>query len=100
MTHEFILAETKGKVGIVTLNRPKAMNALSGPLMDELISQLQQFDADENIGAMVISGSERVFAAGADIKAMAEATPVTMLENPMIGYWDKLRQVSKPVIAV
>ncbi|MEM7335372.1 MAG: enoyl-CoA hydratase-related protein [Chloroflexota bacterium] len=99
MTHEFILAETTGKVGTVTLNRPKAMNALSGGLMDELISQLQQYDADDNIGAMVISGSERVFAAGADIKAMAAQTPVTMLENPMIGYWDKLRNISKPVIA-
>lgn len=99
MTHEFIIARPEGRVGLVQLNRPKALNALSRGLMAELISQLEQFDADESIGAIVISGNEKAFAAGADIKDMASATPVNMLDNPFIGYWDRLRQITKPIIA-
>ena len=99
MPYEFILARTEGRVGIVQLNRPKALNALSKGLMDELINQIELYDADETIGAIIISGNDRAFAAGADIKDMATATPVSMLQNPFIGYWDRLRQISKPIIA-
>ena len=99
MTYEHILTRTEGRVGIAQLNRPKAMNALNRELMAELMDALAQFDTDPAIGAMVITGNERAFAAGADIKQMAGATPVTMLDNPFIDYWDRLRRLNKPVIA-
>ena len=71
MSYENILVETRGRVGLITLNRPKALNALNDALMDELGAALLAFDADANIGAIVITGSEKAFAAGADIGAMA-----------------------------
>ena len=76
MTYETILVEKKEKVGLITLNRPDTLNALTGELMTELIDALTTFDADKEIGAIVITGSERVFAAGADIGAMAEKSAV------------------------
>ena len=94
-----ILAETHGRVGLVRLNRPQALNALNHTLLHELMDALLAFDADENIGAMVITGSERAFAAGADIKEMAVATPVEMLDSGHIEQFDRLLQVRKPVIA-
>jgi len=69
-TPELILVRTEGRVGVITLNRPKALNALNGQLMDELGAALKAFDADPDIGCMVITGSEKAFAAGADISAM------------------------------
>ena len=71
MAYENILVDTHGRVGLVTLNRPKALNALNDALMDELGAALKAFDADEGIGAIVITGSEKAFAAGADIGMMA-----------------------------
>jgi enoyl-CoA hydratase len=94
-----ILTETHDRVGLVRLNRPKALNALNGVLMGELISALVAFDEDETIGAMVITGNERAFAAGADIKEMADASAVDMLLHDNIGQFDKIRQIHKPVIA-
>ena len=94
-----ILTETHGRVGLVRLNRPKALNALNGVLISELMSALVAFDEDEAIGAMVITGSERAFAAGADIKEMAGASAVEMLLHDDIGQFDKIRQIHKPVIA-
>ena len=99
MSYEYILTRTEGRVGIVQFNRPKALNALNRGLMSELMTALEAFDADESIGCLIIAGNEKAFAAGADIKDMAEATPVTMLDNPFIGYWDRLRKISKPVVA-
>lgn len=99
MTHEYILTRTEGRVGLVQLNRPKAMNALNRGLMQELMAALEAFDADENIGCMVVAGNERAFAAGADIKEMAAATPVSMMNNSFIDYWDRLQKIGKPVIA-
>jgi enoyl-CoA hydratase len=99
MTHEYILTRTEGSVGVVQFNRPQAMNALNRGLMSETMDALDAFDADAAIGCMVVTGSERAFAAGADIKEMASATPADMLDNPFIGYWDRLRQIGKPVIA-
>ena len=72
MAYENILVETRGRVGLITLNRPKALNALNDALMDELGDALARFDADEGIGAIVITGSEKAFAAGADIGAMKD----------------------------
>lgn len=99
MSYEHILTYTQGRVGVAQLNRPKALNALNRDLMAELIDALTTFDDDPNIGCLVVTGSDRAFAAGADIKQMAEATPVTMLDNPFIDYWDRLRRLKKPLIA-
>lgn len=99
MSYEFILTRTEGRVGIVQFNRPKALNALNRGLMSELMAALETFDIDDNIGCIVVTGNEKAFAAGADIKEMAAATPVMMLDNPFIDYWDRLRKIGKPVVA-
>lgn len=94
-----ILTRSENRVGIVQFNRPKALNALNRELMAETMDALEAFDQNADIGAIVITGSERAFAAGADIKEMATATPTQMLDNPFIGYWDRLAKIRKPVIA-
>lgn len=94
-----IQVETQGRVGVIRLNRPQAMNALNQPLMRELMDALVGFDADAQIGAIVITGSEKVFAAGADIKELAEMTSVQMLTQEPVGQYDRIRQVRKPVVA-
>ncbi len=99
MSYEFILTRIESGVGVIQLNRPKALNALSKDLMAELIDAAIDFEADDEAGALVITGDRRAFAAGADIKQMADATPVSMLRSPMIAYWDQLKKVSKPIIA-
>lgn len=97
--YENILAETHGRVGLVRINRPQAMNALNRALIVELMSALFDFDADPAIGAMVVTGNERAFAAGADIKEMADSSPVDMLLKDHISQFDRIRQVKKPIIA-
>ena len=100
MTYENILVETRGKVGLLILNRPKAMNALSPDLMRELGEALLQFEADEDIGAMVITGSEKAFAAGADIKAMREWGYMDVYKSDYItAEWETVARCRKPVIA-
>jgi len=99
LSYENILVQQQGKVGIVQLNRPKALNALNSPMMAELVAGLQAFDADPNVGCMVITGDERAFAAGADIKELANATAITMLDSSLVGYWDQLLNIHKPIIA-
>lgn len=94
-----ILVETHGRVGLIRLNRPQAMNALNAVLVREMMDALHSLDATPEIGALVITGSERVFAAGADIKEMAGATPVGMLLHDNISQFDRIRHVKKPVIA-
>jgi enoyl-CoA hydratase len=99
-TPETILVRTEGRVGIVTLNRPKALNALNGQLMDELGAALMAFDADPEIGCMVITGSEKAFAAGADIGAMATYSFADVYNSDYITRnWETIRSVRKPVIA-
>lgn len=99
-TPETILLRTEGRVGIVTLNRPKALNALNKQLMDELCSALQAFDADPEIGCMVITGSEKAFAAGADISEMAPFSFADVYGQDYITRnWETIRSVRKPVIA-
>ena len=97
--YEFILTSTEGRVGLIQLNRPKVLNALSRETMAEVIAALETFDGQDAIGAIVLTGNKRAFAAGADISQMAGATPVTMLNNPFIDYWDRLGRISKPIIA-
>ncbi len=99
MSYTTILTETRGRVGLVTLNRPEAMNALNPTILRELMDALEAFDADKNVGAMVLTGSERVFAAGADIKEMVEASEEQMRQSPFIGSFDRIRGIKKPVIA-
>ncbi len=100
MNYENILIETHGKVALIRLNRPKALNALNDRLMDELGHALLQFDADEDVGCIVITGSEKAFAAGADIGAMATYTYMDVFKGDYITRnWEKIRQVRKPVIA-
>jgi enoyl-CoA hydratase len=96
---ETILVETQARVGLVRLNRPQAMNALNRALVGELMEALSAFDADPNMGAIVITGNERAFAAGADIKEMAGASAVDMLLRDNISKFDLIRQIKKPVIA-
>lgn len=100
MSYKNILVEKEDGVGIAQLNRPQAYNALSPELMLELMDALEDFDQDDVIGCMVITGSEKAFAAGADIKFMAGDTqPVDMLKNTFVDQWDRLAKISKPVIA-
>ncbi len=99
MTYENILTRVEGRAGIVQLNRPKALNALNRELMTELMDALDAFNGDPAIGCMVVTGSERAFAAGADIKEMASATPTSMMTNSFIDLWDRLRAMGKPIIA-
>ena len=101
MSYENIEVRTEaGKVGIVTLNRPKALNALNDALMTELGAALKAFDADEAIGCMIITGSERAFAAGADIGAMAKFSFVDAYKSDYITRnWETIRTIRKPVIA-
>ncbi|MBV9544853.1 MAG: enoyl-CoA hydratase/isomerase family protein, partial [Chloroflexi bacterium] len=96
---DYVLSSTDGPVGIVTLNRPKQLNALAGPLMEELVATLESHEADQNVRAMVVTGGPGVFAAGADIKEMADASAVDMLLRNRIGLWDRLRAMTKPLIA-
>ncbi|MCO5106441.1 MAG: enoyl-CoA hydratase [Burkholderiaceae bacterium] len=100
MPYENILVETRGRVGLVTLNRPKQLNALNDRLMDELGVALRAFDADEGIGAIVITGNEKAFAAGADIAAMAGWSYMDVFRSEYITRnWETLRRIRKPVIA-
>jgi enoyl-CoA hydratase len=100
VAYENILVETRGHVGLITLNRPKALNALSSPLMAELTEALDTFEADSNIHAMVLTGSEKAFAAGADIKEMQEKTwSEAYMEDFITAGWERLTRCRKPVIA-
>ncbi len=104
MSYETILVETRGsgerRTGWITLNRPKQLNALNDTLMDELGAALKAFDADESIGCMVITGSEKAFAAGADIGAMATWSYMDVYKSDYITRnWETIRSVRKPVIA-
>lgn len=100
MNYENIIVSTDGRVGLITLNRPKALNALNDALMDELGAALLAFDADEGVGAVVITGSEKAFAAGADIAAMATWSYMDVYKSDYITRnWETLRRIRKPVIA-
>ena len=99
MSAEMILTETHGRVALIRLNRPKALNALCDQLMAELGTALLAFDADSGIGAIVLTGSERAFAAGADIKEMKDRSFPAVVLDDFIARWETILQVKKPVIA-
>jgi enoyl-CoA hydratase len=97
--YETILVETLEQVGLVRLNRPKVYNALNNTVVAEVMDALQNFDADPAVGCMVLTGNERAFASGADIKGMSQATAVEMLQRDEISRFDAIRKLKKPVIA-
>jgi enoyl-CoA hydratase len=100
MAYENIVVETRGRVGLITLNRPKQLNALNDALMDELRDALTDFDRDDGIGAIVLLGSEKAFAAGADVSAMKDWSYMDVYKTNFITRnWESLRSVRKPVIA-
>ena len=99
MTHTNILTETRGRVALVTLNRPQALNALNRALLIELGEALAAFDADPAIGAIVLTGSPRAFAAGADIKEMAGMSAIEMTTNGFSELFARLARIEKPLIA-
>ena len=99
MTYKMILSETRGRVGLITLNRPQAMNALNNQLMHELMDALETFDKNDGVGAMVITGNEKAFAAGADIKEMADKSIQEMMDQDHIAVFGRIRTIRKPVIA-
>jgi enoyl-CoA hydratase len=100
MTYANIVVETRGRVGLIVLDRPKQLNALNDALMDELKSALAEFDRNETIGAIVLTGSERAFAAGADVGAMKDWSYMDVYKTDFITRnWESLKSVRKPVIA-
>jgi enoyl-CoA hydratase len=99
MTYEMILSEIRGHVGLITLNRPQVMNALNNQLMRELMNALEAFDKDDDIGAMVITGNTKAFAAGADIKEMAGKSIQQMVDQDHLAVFGRIRTIKKPVIA-
>src|SRR5713101_4553099 len=100
MAYENIIVATRGRVGLATLNRPKALNALNDALMNELGQALAEFDADEGIGAIVIAGSDKAFAAGADIGAMKDRGYRDVYMGEYITRnWERMKSIRKPIIA-
>ena len=97
--YETILTEQRGRVGWITLNRPETLNALNSQVMRDVVAAAEAFDADEGVGAIVVTGSERAFAAGADIKEMADKTGREMIMGDHFGAWARFADVRTPVIA-
>lgn len=96
---ETILTERKGRVGLITLNRPKALNALNAQVLTDVTDAVAEFDADPEIGAIVLTGSDRAFAAGADIKEMADKSYMDMYLADHFAGWERLTDARKPIIA-
>jgi enoyl-CoA hydratase len=99
MAYETILVETRGPVGLITLNRPKALNALNSQMIAELNQALAAFEADPEIAVLVLTGSERAFAAGADVKEMEALDFMAAYQSDFIGSWQEVARVRKPIIA-
>ncbi len=99
MAYERIIVETRGHVGLITLNRPKALNALNAALIGELNQALDGYEADDDVRAIVITGSERAFAAGADVKEMSEKSFIDVVRDDFIAPWERVTRCRKPVIA-
>ncbi|MFN2252379.1 MAG: enoyl-CoA hydratase-related protein [Anaerolineae bacterium] len=97
--YQYILVDKEPPIATVTLNRPEALNALSPELIAELVDALETLDADDEVRAIVLTGSDRAFAAGADIKQLAESSVVDQIERDQFAVWDKIRRVKKPLIA-
>jgi enoyl-CoA hydratase len=99
LDYQEILVSTERDIGIIQLNRPKVLNALSSQLMVELVDALEKFDRDPDIHAIVLTGGENVFAAGADLREMSETNPVNVMGSAKFELWGRIRKVAKPLIA-
>jgi len=99
MTYETIIVETRGRVGWITLDRPEALNALNTRVMEDVVAAATAFDTDDAIGAIVLTGSERAFAAGADIKEMESTSGLEMIMGEHFGQWSRFAAVRTPVLA-
>ena len=99
MAYETILVETRGKVGLITLNRPKALNALNTTVLREMLAALENFEADAGVGAIVITGSEKAFAAGADIKEMQAKSYIEAFMEDFFAGWEAMTRIRKPIVA-
>src|SRR5262249_38433145 len=99
MTHQDLIVETTGRVGVIRLNRPQALNALNTALMSELAAAIDEFEADAGIGCIVITGSDKAFAAGADIKEMATKSYMDAFMGNFVASWDRVARARKPVVA-
>jgi enoyl-CoA hydratase len=99
MTYQNILVETQGRVGVIRLNRPQALNALNKALIAELTQAIEAFDADDKIGCMLITGSDKAFAAGADIKEMADKPFIDAYLGDFVSNWDAAARARKPIVA-
>src|SRR4029077_18085563 len=99
MTYQNIIVETKGRVGVIRLNRPQALNALNKALIDELTKAIETFDADDKVGCLLITGSDKAFAAGADIKEMADKPFVEAYLGDFVSNWNAAAKARKPIVA-
>src|SRR5262249_41456892 len=99
MTYQNILVEIQGRVAVIRLNRPQALNALNKALITELTQAIETFDADENIGCMLITGSDKAFAAGADIKEMADKPFIEAYLGDFVSNWNAVARARKPIVA-
>ena len=99
MAYETITVETRGKVGLLTLNRPKALNALNTTVLKEVVTALQHFDNDPKIGAIVLTGSDKAFAAGADIKEMQPKSYMDAFMEDFFAGWEAMSRIRKPIVA-
>lgn len=99
MNYTFITVSVEDRVGVIQLNRPKVLNALNLQMVDEIVAALEQFDRDDAVRCMVITGNERAFAAGADIEEMAHDGVVSMLVKDQFAVWDRIMLITKPIIA-
>jgi enoyl-CoA hydratase len=99
LSYQNILVTKEGLIGIVQLNRPKVLNALNSETMIELVKAFEEFDKDQSVNVIILTGGPNVFAAGADLKEMAQATPVDLVLGRRFELWDRIREISKPIIA-
>ena len=99
LSYQNVLVTEEGPIGIVQLNRPKVLNALNFEIMSELVSALEELDREVTIKAIILTGSERSFAAGADLAEMSQSTPVDLVLGRRFELWDRIRKISKPIIA-
>lgn len=99
LVYENIVVSKEGNVGVVRLNRPKVLNALNSELMVELVNALEELDRDQEVRVIILTGGESVFAAGADLSEMAQASPVDLILNRRFELWDRIRKITKPLVA-
>lgn len=99
LVYENIVVSKEGNIGVVRLNRPKVLNALNSALMVELVNGLEELDRDQEVRVIILTGGESVFAAGADLSEMAQASPVDLVLSRRFELWDRIRKIAKPLVA-